>query len=49
MSPEPPASRPGAWWVAGLAVVVAAPLLAASLRAEGGGRGPSPAGHWESP
>lgn len=39
MSPEPPASRPGAWWVAGLAVVVAAPLLAASLRAEGGGPG----------
>ncbi|WP_281871970.1 CPBP family glutamic-type intramembrane protease [Brachybacterium paraconglomeratum] len=39
MSPDPPAPRPGAWWVAGLAVLVAAPLLAASLRAEGGGPG----------
>lgn len=39
MSPDRPASRPGAWWVVGLAVVVAAPLLAASLRAEGEGPG----------
>jgi len=39
MSSDRPAPRRAAWWTAGLAVVAAAPLLAASLRAEGGGPG----------
>ena len=39
MNPDRPAPRPGAWWAVGVAVVVAAPLLAASLHAQDGGPG----------